>query len=188
MDQLARACDVQGHSPPAPDASRADWAHFYSAVYGFHLVPDVAGEKRPKVTAWPHGAISSPEKAVDHWQRFPKDNMGVLLGASGLVSLNIEMMLEAEEALKQVGIDLEDYLLCSCQPMITGYPERVRLMFSYHQGAPLPIRRLCKPSANLSDDAELIFELRSGQMQDVVPPSGYPAYHTEYFWVNEWWT
>ncbi len=182
--------DARGHSPPDLHASRAVWARYYSAAHGFHLVPGLPGEKRPHVSAWSFGAISCPQEAFDHWQRCPKDNMGVLLGPSRLVSVNIEKMYEAGQAFGEVGIDLQAYTLSPSQPMITGHPERVRLMFSCRRRIPLPGRRLrlCMPSAQPSGEGEIIFELRSGRMQDMLPPSEHPEYQLVYFWDNELWT
>ena len=64
--------------------------------------------------------------------------MGVILGPSRLVSVNIEKMYEAGQAFGEVGIDLQAYTLSPSQPMITGHPERVRLMFSCRRRIPLP--------------------------------------------------
>ena len=74
------------HRPtvPAADASRADWAGYFHRL-GFKLCAIPPGKKGPNAEGWPEADVRD-----EHWQACPREGIGVVLGPSRLVSLDLD--------------------------------------------------------------------------------------------------
>ncbi|MBQ10470.1 MAG: hypothetical protein CMJ45_02850, partial [Planctomyces sp.] len=166
-------------APPGQASSRADQARYYT-MQGLCLVKIPPGQKKPLTTGWQRNPIRKPTDAARHWSDHPNDNMGVLLGASGLVSLDVDDLDEARACLGRVGIDLDRLLADPAIPKIQGNPKKVRLLFQAPAGDKLTRKAL------RNDDVS-VFELRGGSCQDVLPPSVHPETKQPYRWVPNPW-
>jgi putative DNA primase/helicase len=166
---------------------RADWAFAYCARFGFRLVP-LEG-KRPILTAWncDENLISSPEHARLHWKRYPHIGIGVCLGPSNVVSLDIDHHEAAVTALRAEGIDLA--ALMESVPTIRG--NGFRLMWQAPAGEKLDTHRIVWPARLLGCDRDghrggdptTVLEFRAGRVQDVLPPSIHPTLRRPYRWA-----
>ena len=172
---------------PDEDGSPADWGAYY-ARNGFHLVPCEPCGWKPRCAAGQESAISAQHGAWVHWMNRARDNMGLQLGPSSIVSLRIAKIYPAIEACAQEGIDLSRLLASSSQPMTTGDAETFELLFRLPSGPVPPARKLARASEIAPDVLETILEFRSGPMHILVPPSVHPELHTPFVWINGPWT
>ena len=160
----------------------ADHARRYTEL-GWALVAIPAGKKGPTTLGWqlPERAISTPEAAQLYWERNPTHNMGLLHSASGTCSIDIDHLEHARFIFAQLGVDLDAILAAA--PRIVGRPGRAKAIFR----APSNIKathKLAWPVKDQPGKSEVIFELRAGAVQDVLPPSMHPDTGSPYEWAG----
>lgn len=166
---------------PEADASASAWAAYYVRAWGFALVPVPAGEKGPRHSGWnqPGGYFTDAEAAARHWSAHPRDNMGVLLSASSLVSVDVDEPAWASVACRALGLDLRALMADAVR--LSGRPRRERALFKLPVGARLERRVLSWPGRT-GERPTTLFELRAGAVQDLVPPSVHPLTAARYAW------
>lgn len=196
--------------------SSAIWARRYIENFNLALVPIPEGEKGPTGRGWnkPGGYITDAAKAEAHWTKHPKQNMGVLLGASGVCSLDVDHVEWTRQVLSDLlGMSLDD--VAAEHATSVGNPERFRIMFAVPAGCEFSRHSLVWPNPDDPDgskhklamkavkraqeigdkdlEAEMrakakalapvtVFELRGGDVQDVLPPSIHPGTGQPYTW------
>ena len=74
---------------------------------GIAVVPVYPNTKRPIGNDWQHRAITDPAAAVAYFTRNPSHNLGALLGASRLVSLDLDDYANACAIFKVFGVDVD---------------------------------------------------------------------------------
>ena len=117
---------------PTPIAA---WARRYIETFKLALVPIDPGQKAPKGNGWnkPGGYITDAEQAEAFWTKHPKHNMGVVLGPSGVCSLDVDHVEYCRQVFSDVlGINLDD--LAAVYPTLVGNPARFRIMFKVPEG------------------------------------------------------
>lgn len=183
----ARAEDAVDFTAPNGEAKRspAGWAAYYTDALGFALVPIPPGSKGPRTRDWPNQAITDPAAARAIWNRRPDHGMGVVLGRSGLVSLDVDAVEHARTVLAEFGIDLD--ALATAAPTIQGHPDRFRVMFRAPVGVELSRRALAWPRQSPDGKPTTVFELRAGDVQDVLPPTVHPGTNAPYAWLRAPW-
>lgn len=120
---------------PSTPQNMAAWARRYSEKLGLALVSIPPGEKAPKGDGWnkPGGYFTDADKAEAWWAKHPKNNMGVVLGPSGICSMDVDHVAYSRDVLRDVlGIDLD--ALAVAYPTLVGNPERFRIMFKLPEG------------------------------------------------------
>jgi len=163
----------------------AAWAKRYIEVFGLCLVPIDPLQKFPKGNGWnqPGGYFTEAAAAAEFWASNPQHNMGVVLGPSGVCSLDVDDLPATRQVLADLmGLDVDE--LASRFPTVVGNPERFRIMFRAPLGFDLGRKALAWPVQG-SDDAKkrfTVFELRHGLVQDVLPPSIHPGTGKPYTW------
>lgn len=160
-------------SPDQRFACRAAWARAYAEL-GVALVPIPPGQKAPITHDWPNQAITDPILADAYWDEHPDDNMGALLGWSGLLSFDVDAPAHARRALNSAGFDIETILACGVA--IEGHPAKAKRLFRAPLGKALRTHKWSWPAdpSSESDKRMMVLELRAGALQDVLPPSGHP--------------
>lgn len=173
----------------------AAWARQYIDRLGFALVPIPVGTKGPRDDGWnrprsadnPTGYITDPLEAERHWTAHPEHGIGVVLGPSGIVSLDVDDVECARIALGEFGIDLD--ALRQVATTCIGNPKRFRLLFRAPEGVELTKHVLRWPGpedgprgANGKPKPVTVFELRAGAVQDVAPPTIHPDTGLPYRW------
>lgn len=159
-------------------SSSYDHAKAYAAC-GWALVHIPAGKKAPTTFGWQTKA-TPPE----HWIDNPTHNMGLLHGLSGTCALDIDSMPNMRILCESLGIDL-DAILASA-PRIVGRPDRGKALFR-SPGPDYHARRLAWPVNGDPRRTEVVFELRTGSVQDVLPPSVHPETGNPYVWAGADW-
>lgn len=157
----------------------ADHARRYCGI-GWHLVPIPAGSKAPTTFGWQNRGIACPDEAAKYWTDNPSHNMGLLHGPSNTCALDIDDMSAMRILCDGLGIDL-DAILASA-PRIVGRPDRGKVLFRAPDG--LTTRKLSWPLEGDTRRTGVVFELRAGSVQDVLPPSVHPDTGNPYTWAG----
>lgn len=159
-----RAADLPAQPYSAAQMTRAA---LHALTLGCALVPVEYSGKRPLGRAWndPTHLITTPEAAARRWAS--PANIGVHLGASGLVSLDVDDLDLSRAELAALGVDLDALLSAHPHP-IRG--RGVRLWFLAAADDPIRATR------QLQVGGRTAFELRAGPgAQDVAPGSLHPS-------------
>jgi hypothetical protein len=151
-----------------------DHALRYAAL-GWALVPIPAGSKAPKGFGWQNNPASP-----DYWQANPSHNMGLLHERSLTVALDIDHVENTRLVFEELGIDYD--AIMSSAPRIVGRMDRGKVLFAAPDGLNLSTRKISWPSRDNPMKTEVVFELRAGAVQDVLPPSIHPDTGKPYTW------
>jgi putative DNA primase/helicase len=157
-------------------ASTATWAIRYIEKYGLALVQIPPGHKAPLHSGWnkPGGFVTDPAEARQRWDELPEHGIGVVLSPSGLCSGDVDSLEHAEPVLGELGIDLR--ALRKTVPTVIGNPSHYRLMFKAPPGVALSRKTLTWPAKEPGGKPLTLFELRAGDIQDVLPPTVQPRH------------
>ena len=150
----------------------------YCAKLGWYLVPIPAGSKGPAHARWQQRALSSPQAAEQFFEKYPTHNVGLLHGVSGTCAVDIDDVALTKLIFAELGIDFND--LMQSAPQIVGRENRGKLLFN----APpdLVTHKISWPVEGDPRKTQVIFELRAGAVQDVLPPSVHPDTGRPYRW------
>jgi putative DNA primase/helicase len=160
-----------------------EWASRYIAKYRLALVPIPPGHKAPLHPAWNQrgGYVTDIGEAQQRWGELSDHGIGAVLAPSGLCSLDIDAPDHALPVLGELGIDLG--ALREAAPTIQGNPSRYRLMFKAPPGVALGRKALVWPAKQPGEKPLTLFELRAGDIQDVLPPTIHPETGKPYVWL-----
>ena len=121
----------------------------------------------------------------EYWTAHPEQGIGIILGPSGLASLDIDDMAGTRALLADLGLDLEE--LTREAVLIQGNPARMRAWFRMPEGVEgLGRRALAWPAKEPGGKSRTILELRAGACQDLAPPSLHPEGHPYVFLRAPW--
>lgn len=152
---------------------------------GFALVSIPPRSKAPKTRGWQDNPITTLDAAWDAFGGNSTNNMGAILGASGIATLDIDHESWARIAFESIGIDLDD-LQTSSEYRIKG-ARGVKPVF--RAPADLDLHSITWPHPTEVDARGkpvmvTIFELRAGPgRQDVFPGSTHPT-GIDYTWFG----
>ena len=154
----------------------------YCSKLGWFLVTIPAGSKGPQKFGWqqPEKALSDPEAARLYYEQNPTHNVGLLHGASGTCAVDIDHVENTKLIFEELGIDFS--ALMQSAPQIIGRENRGKLIFK----APpdLMTHKISWPTEEDARRTEVVFELRAGSVQDVLPPSIHPDTGRPYQWAG----
>lgn len=164
----------------------AKYARHYASI-GLGIVPIPLGLKGPREAGWndPQNAITTREKAHQQFSGAPL-NMGVLHSVSHTATLDIDHAEWAEMALAALGVSLSDLLQ---SPVRIRGKNGEKPFYRLPEGCAFDRRSLAWPHptevmANGKPRLVTVFELRSGAVQDVLPPSIHPDTGKPYEWAG----
>jgi len=154
----------------------------YCSKLGWYLVTIPAGSKGPTRFGWqqPEKALSDPDAARQYYEQNPTHNVGLLHGASGTCAVDIDHLENTKRIFEELGIDFSE--LMQSAPQIIGRENRGKLIFK----APpdLITHKISWPVEGDPRKTEVVFELRAGSVQDVLPPSIHPDTGRPYEWAG----
>ena len=161
----------------------ADICARYCADLGWSLVAIPAGSKAPARFGWnrPEQAISTAEAARQYWTDNPTHNVGILHAASGTVAVDVDHVAHTRMIFDGLGLDYD--AIIGAGPRIVGRPDRGKVLFRAPRNMTLGRRALAWPVKEGRGD-EVVFELRAGGVQDVLPPSIHPDTQNPYTWAG----
>lgn len=141
---------------------------------GWALTWIVPGEKFPKHRDWNTAAkaITTPEQTRATFGNGRRWSIGLIhaLGAVRTCSLDCDRPDDARALLAEFGIEPEDLAGVPC---VLG--RNPRYVFRQPAGMDLPLVKLQWPDPNDASKKVVVFELRAGSNQDLLPPSLHPS-------------
>ena len=163
--------------------TKADACARYCAELGWYLVTIPAGTKGPSAPGWqkPERAIYSADAARSYWTDNPSHNVGLLHSASGTVALDVDHVEHTRLIFGELGIDYD--AIMSSAPRIVGRKDRGKALFRAPK-VELTTRKISWPSQADPRRTDVVFELRAGSVQDVLPPSVHPDTGNPYTWAG----
>jgi putative DNA primase/helicase len=114
--------------------------------------------------------LSTPEAAQQFFEKNPTLNVGLLHSASGTCAVDIDNVEYTRMIFEELGIDFD--ALMQSAPQIVGRENRGKLLFN--APSDLVMRKISWPTKDDPRRTEVVFELRAGPVQDVLPPSIHP--------------
>jgi hypothetical protein len=168
--------------PASADA--IDHATAYLAL-GWKLCRIVRGTKGPNDTEWagPRMLIDSAEKAAA--MIGPQHGIGLVHGPSGTCAIDVDHLEYFDAILAEFGFDRAT--LFAGAPQISGRPGRAKAIFRLPEGVTFSRRALAWPKQTDAGKPTTVFELRSGEVQDVLPPTIHPDMQAPYTWTVAPW-
>ena len=158
----------------------AECASRYVAGYNLAIIPLPPFSTAPNKPDWLNKSFRDAASAKRFFSLHPDHNIGCVLGRSNICSLDVDDVTAAKIVLSEFGIDLD--ALVTTHPTIQGNPARVRLQFAVPAGAQLSRHSLTWPRKDEPSKFLTVFELRAGDVQDVLPPSVHPDTRQPYRW------
>ncbi len=163
-------------------------ARHYTAALGWALVPDPARLEgtEPKGLATPRKCIRGPGPLVRLLAPpVPMRAWACCTAPSGTATVDADAPADyIARALAAVGIDY-GALLAAPGPKIQGNPAKpTKLLFRLPSGCELSRRALRWPDAADPSIERVLFELRGGSVQDVLPPTVHKDTGEPYRWVG----
>lgn len=161
--------------------TKSDICARYCDDLGWSLVTIPAGSKAPRGMGWqrPEQAISTAQAAQDYWKANPDHNVGLLHSASGTVALDIDNVEWTRIIFDGLGLDYD--ALMAGAPRIVGRKDRGKALFRAPRNLELGRKAISWPKPD-GKGSEVVFELRGGATQDVLPPSIHPDTGNPYTW------
>jgi hypothetical protein len=144
---------------------------------GWALVGIPAGSKAPSTFGWQTRAADR-----SYWEQNPTHNVGLLHALSGTVAIDLDHMEHTRLIFEALNIDLDAML--DSAPRIVGRPDRGKVLFAAPEGVTLTTRKIAWPVKDEPRRSEVVFELRAGPVQDVLPPSVHPDTGKPYTWAG----
>lgn len=151
---------------------------------GITITPLQPCSKRAYKDGWNQPGYSCSK---DHWNFFPADNIGMILEPSGICVLDIDNKAEfitAAESIKPYlpHITEEPFWKSSTAGIHSGKPNRGKLLFKKPDRLNLTYHKLLWNTPG--GGKHTVFELRTGYLQDVLPPSIHPDTKKPYQWIG----
>lgn len=170
--------------PALDKAESLKWAEYYLSL-GWHLTfftPGTKGPTGPQSVGWntPRELVTTQERAQAKLANGSM-NMGLCHLPSGTVSLDVDDEAWTRFIFDEFGIDYDALLGSGMR--IKSKAGRDKAIFAAPHDLDLHKISWPKPDAVKPTDRFVIFELRSGPNQDVLPPSLHPDGHN-YEWAE----
>jgi len=145
-------------------------------AHGFKLC--LVKGKRPFQDKWEQNPITD-------LNLFDHNGIGLIHGLSGTCTLDIDNIEHTQIALDAVGLNLAELMRDGVR-IESGRLNRSKLIYKAPVGIELKRHALNWPSELNTKESDVIFELRGGLTQDVLPPSIHPDTNKPYVWVGDW--
>ena len=159
-----------------------EWIEEYISM-GWKLCATRPGEKGPYMHGWGHLDLDA-----SHWRARPNDGVGVILGRSGLATIDIDDIEASRAALGALGIDLDSLLNAGDAVQIVSRPGRGKLVYRVTEDQRAHVNRKRALNWKTKDGGSFcVVEFRAGseQLQDVLPPSVHPVTGKPYTWRGD---
>ena len=125
------------------------------------------------------------QNPVTDFNLFDLHGIGLIHGLSGTCTLDIDNIEQSTIALSACGVDLAA-LMAEGVRIESGRENRSKLLFKAPVGVELKRHALNWTKQDNPKESDVVFELRGGFTQDVLPPSIHPDTEQPYFWVGDY--
>ena len=138
-------------------------------------------------------AVRGKKPFQDKWEQnpvtdlnlFDHNGIGLIHGLSGTCTLDIDNIEHTQIALEAVGLNLAE-LMREGVRIESGRMNRSKLIYKAPQGIELKRHALNWVNEVNPKESDVVFELRGGMTQDVLPPSIHPDTNKPYVWAGDW--
>ncbi|HQZ60286.1 MAG TPA: bifunctional DNA primase/polymerase, partial [Acinetobacter sp.] len=138
-------------------------------------------------------AVRGKKPFQDKWEQnpvtdlnlFDHNGIGLIHGLSGTCTLDIDNIEHTQIALEAVGLNLA-LLMRDGVRIESGRLNRSKLIYKAPQGIELKRHALNWVNEVNPKESDVVFELRGGMTQDVLPPSIHPDTNKPYVWCGDW--
>lgn len=145
-------------------------------AHGFKLC--LVRGKKPFQDKW-------EQNPVTDLNLFDHNGIGLIHGLSGTCTLDIDNIEHSQIALESVGVDLAQLMRDGVR-IESGRLNRSKLIYKAPVGIELKRHALNWVNELNPKESDVVFELRGGLTQDVLPPSIHPDTNRPYVWVGDW--
>ena len=125
------------------------------------------------------------QNPVTDFNLFDLHGIGLIHQLSGTCTLDIDNIEQSTIALAACGINLAQ-LMAEGVRIESGRENRSKLLFKAPAGVELKRHALNWTKEDNPKESDVVFELRGGFTQDVLPPSIHPDTGQPYFWVGDY--
>ena len=138
-------------------------------------------------------AVKGKKPFQDKWEQnpvtdlnlFDHNGIGLIHGLSGTCTLDIDNIEHTQIALEAVGLNLAE-LMREGVRIESGRLNRSKLIYRAPLGVELKRHALNWVNELNPKESDVVFELRGGMTQDVLPPSIHPDTNKPYVWAGDW--
>lgn len=174
----------QLYGTPPTGQSVVEYAIAYTQL-GWSLCEIPLGQKGPRTAEWnaPQNVVSTAEQAAAKFGLTPL-NMGLVHAYSMTASIDVDHYEWTKHILATWGVDLDELLNQGMR--VISREGRAKVIFRLPVWAQhLKMAKITWPAENPKhpNDRITIFELRTGLVQDVLPPSIHPDTQQPYQWM-----
>lgn len=165
-----------------PSMTLSDYGSAYAGL-GWCLCSIPPKTKGPTDAGWnsPAMVLDSHARIVAAAQQRPNNGFGLVHAPSGTMAFDVDSMEHTATALEELGIDLAAVIAGA--PQIIGRPGRGKAIYRLPEGKTLQTHKLVWP-AKPGEKPITVFELRAGNVQDVLPPTIHPDTLQPYRWAS----
>ena len=146
------------------------------AAHGFKLC--LVRGKEPFQKGW-------EKKPITDLNLFDHNGIGLIHELSGTCTLDIDNIEHSQIALEAVGLNLAALMRDGVR-IESGRMNRSKLIYKAPQGIELKRHALNWVNELNPKESDVVFELRGGLTQDVLPPSIHPDTGKPYVWIGDW--
>lgn len=154
-------------------------AYYVDLGWGLCSIP--RGTKGPTDNGWnnPANIITSLEQVAAITSSRPDNGLGLVHNVSGTCAIDVDHLEFFRTCLEELGTSPE--VLFAGAPRIVGNTGRDKAIFRLPAGE-FKTHKLVWPPRAPGEKPTTIFELRTGAVQDVLPPTIHPDTHQPYRW------
>ena len=125
------------------------------------------------------------KKPITDLNLFDHNGIGLIHDLSGTCTLDIDNIENSQIALEAIGVDLSQLMRDGVR-IESGRINRSKLIYRAPVGVELKRHALNWVNELNPKESDVVFELRGGLTQDVLPPSIHPDTLRPYVWVGDW--
>lgn len=125
------------------------------------------------------------KKPITDINLFDHNGIGLIHELSGTCTLDIDNIEHSQIALESVGVNLAQLMRDGVR-IESGRANRSKLIFKAPVGVELKRHALNWVNELNPKESDVVFELRGGMTQDVLPPSIHPDTNKPYLWCGDW--
>ena len=125
------------------------------------------------------------KKPITDLNLFDHNGIGLIHGLSGTCTLDIDNIEHTQIALEAIGVDLSQLMRDGVR-IESGRMNRSKLIYRAPVGVELKRHALNWVNELNPKESDVVFELRGGLTQDVLPPSIHPDTLRPYVWIGDW--
>lgn len=138
-------------------------------------------------------AVKGKKPFQDKWEQnpvtdlnlFDHNGIGLIHGLSGTCTLDIDNIEHTQIALEAVGLNLAELMRDGVR-IESGRLNRSKLIYKAPVGIELKRHAINWVNELNPKESDVVFELRGGMTQDVLPPSIHPDTGRPYVWCGDW--